>query len=375
MYAILHKTKDFAMKKNILIVQSLVLIPLITPSLTLGMEISHKKITGKSELKQIMPNEEIEALQSIVKEQHIPVFAELIKKFEGKTDNESKDTEVQTTSVNLILSEIETINVAMPECMSTPKNVVTPIQEQPNALVQSVMLPTEKKGLSFFKSFSYKTSTANQVLKSVIYELETSTFDTKNLTSFEILEEAITTATNNKDAKSLITIATLCEEKYPKTIRISDNVAEQASQVITAHYMTELNIKNEELNNKAQERRQQWNTSTLACVKTINDAISTYNQNVQNIADNYNKSVEQKSADTEHLRTQIKTFSLLNREIRGDITGLLINNKIKQPKNILAKTMGQSTSELNSIVTALNRIPKILEFESKPTNILTIENK
>ena len=374
MYAILHKTKDFAMKKNILIAQSLVLIPLITPSLTLGMEISHKKITGKSELKQIMPNEEIEALQSIVKEQHIPVFAELIKKFEGTTDNESKDTEVKSAPVNLILSEIETINVLMPECMSTPKNVQT-TTEQSNALLQSVVLPTEKKGLSFFKSFSYNTSTANQVLKSVIYELETNTFDTNNLTSFEILEEAITTATNNKDAKSLITIATLCEEKYPKTVRISDNVAEQASQVITAHYMTELNVKNEELNNKAQERRQQWNTSTLACVKTINDAISTYNQNVQNIADNYNKSVEQKSEDTEHLRTQIKTFGLLNREIRRDITGLLINNKIKQPKNILAKTMGQSTNELNSIVTALNRIPKILEFEPKAANILAIENK
>lgn len=364
------------MKKNILIVQSLALLPLITPSFSLGMEISTQKTNVKSELKQLMSDEDIEKLQPTVKKQHMPVLAQLIEKFETKSDNQSKHDEINNKSSNLQLSEIEIINIPLPECMSTTKKVETITEEVANPLLQSVMLPTQEKPLTFFEQMSYRMSSSQTILKNVIQQLKDSTFDVEDARQFKLLNEAVQTATTNNDFASLATIATLCHENYQNTIRISDDViAQGASQFLHTHYTKELSQANAALHTTGQERRQQWNLSTLACVKTISDAINSYNHQVKTITDNYNRSVTQEDERIKTLRKEISTFSSLNKETRRDTAELLINNKVKIPTNILATTMDQSTNELNSIVTSLNRIPKILEFESKASRSLAIDNK
>src|SRR5579863_3016183 len=138
----------------------------------------------------------------------------------------------EITPENLLKSETEIINISLPECMKNNNNLeATSINPE---LLQSVMLPTEDKGLTWLEKIAYYTSTKHQVVQSIIKQLENKTFDASNRTAIDIFTEAVTTATNNSDVQSLATIADLCSKNYPQTIRLFDDVvAQQASGFLT----------------------------------------------------------------------------------------------------------------------------------------------
>src|SRR5579862_6357419 len=209
----------------------------------------------------------------------------------------------EITPENLFKSETEIINISLPECMQNNNNNLEATSINPE-LLQSVMLPTEDKGLTWLEKIAYYTSTKHQVVQSIIKQLENKTFDASNRTAIDIFTEAVTTATNNSDVQSLATIADLCSKNYPQTIRLFDDVvAQQASGFLTTHYMTELTRANATMQSKRQEHVKEWTVETAACVKAMSDLITNYNQKIKNIADNYHNSIEQEEARIKTLRT------------------------------------------------------------------------
>ncbi len=400
------------MKKNTLIVQSLLLLPLLTAAPLLGMEYKEKPISprkSKSQKRQAKQNQNntikkepisyenlnrqlmseltsstifqsqraqnssdstptneyhpivTETVKTVVDYSSFPFITELIEELNA-------DPYVAPTNT-LIQSEHESINVTLPECMQS-------IIVNQN-LLQSVMLPTEEKGLTFLEKVSYYTSTKSQVVQSIIKQLENKTFDASNLTSFNIFTEAITTAANNNDVNSLATIADLCSKNYPQTIRIFDDVvAQQASGFLTTHYMTELTRANETMKSRRQEHLKEWTVETAACVTAMTDIITKYNQSVKNISDNYHSSIEQEETRIKTLRTQVSTFGLLNKPIRNNIDTLLAHNKLELPTNKFDYTMQASESKLNSLAKIAKDMPQIITFDpSKLAKCLELDQK
>lgn len=400
------------MKKNTLIVQSLLLLPLLTAAPLLGMEYKEKPISprkSKSQKRQAKQNQNntikkepisyenlnrqlmseltsstifqsqraqnssdstptneyhpivTETVKTVVDYSSFPFITELIEELNA-------DPYVAPTNT-LIQSEHESINVTLPECMQS-------IIVNQN-LLQSVMLPTEEKGLTFLEKVSYYTSTKSQVVQSIIKQLENKTFDASNLTSFNIFTEAITTAANNNDVNSLATIADLCSKNYPRAIRIFDDVvAQQASGFLTTHYMTELTRANETMKSRRQEHLKEWTVETAACVTAMTDIITKYNQSVKNISDNYHSSIEQEETRIKTLRTQVSTFGLLNKPIRNNIDTLLAHNKLELPTNKFDYTMQASESKLNSLAKIAKDMPQIITFDpSKLAKCLELDQK
>jgi hypothetical protein len=314
------------MKKNILIIQSLLVLPLISSSVLFSMETT----------------------QPINEQQKKGIHASLVDELKAKFESKAKATrtsdpiDIVMPSINLVVSEIEVTTLPMPENLKQKT-------EQPNPLLlQSVMLPTEKKGLGFFKRISYLRSSDREVLEEMITDLKDGAFDVTNGTHFDILNEVIATATKNGDFESIFTIAKICSEKYPNKIRISDETAKPTSEFLSTHYLAELQL----AQNKSPEN---------------GEAVNTYNLAIKNVNENNH---------IKNLRTNISTFALLNKETRKPIAAVLTNNQLVEQTNIFSKTMSQSTNELNSIVANLNRIPKILETKTKTvTNILALEQK
>lgn len=431
---IVHIKKGFFMKKNILFAQSFVALSLLTAAPVLGMDnqvIKYKeKSTGsqnnrkKRRFDEKIQQKKVEQLkQKLAKEEEKCQLAQQQqKKFEQKKQQITDETieqqkqehtirfrnplledlhnsklfiqqsqlnnvieviknplynpEAQNSSEaqipsNLVQSEVEIITLALPE-HATRNNT----NDNYLDLNQSIMFPTTTKELSWLEKLSYHTSTANQILQQVISNLELGKFDTTDKISFDRLEEAILTATKNNDIDSLAKIAALCQQKYSTTIRITDQAAQPASQVLNSHYSKELTLANNNLQDKHEEKLRQWNAATATCMASIINAITIYKQNVGVINGNYDASLEQETKRITDLRRDVSTFSCLNRDIRPGTADLLKNNQLKTPNNIHATTMSISENKFNSILTTVEQeIPTTKELQKNPTYIQNLTQK
>lgn len=382
------------MKKNILLIQSLALLTFVISSPLLGGKKSRaqrrqrqlqqkqqaqKQFTYQTKKQEPVTPEVIEEkkedhtnrLQTVLQElQNSKLFlqqSQLNNSFDEEgtviIENPLFNQQAEAISSNLVKSEVEIINIEL------PKNFVQ------IDLSQSVILPTTEKELSFWEKVSYNTSTANQILQKIILSLENGTFDTQYKNSFDLLEEAIATATKNKDITSLAKIAYLCQEKYPTSIRISEEVAQPASELLNNHYSQELNFSNTKLQSKREEQIKQWNMETAACMTSMLNAIDRYQQNIANIHITYNNSLDQETKRITNLRRDVSTFSCLNRDIRPATAELLTNNQLKNPSNIHSNTMAVSEKQVNSIAKTVQNIATTKELQSSPKYIEELTQK
>lgn len=381
------------MKKNILLVQSLFVLSFIATSPLLGGK-SKNKSQRKREQRQRQAQNQKKFTYTI---QEQPVTEEKVQEQieQNKNNYQSALQELQNSQLFLRQSQIcnglhEEPTIIIENPLYNPQtqpevslvkseveviDLPLPANFPQNDLSQSVVLPTEERELSFFEKLSYHTSTANQILNKVICELEAGSFDTKHKNSFDLLEEAIATATKNNDVEALATIAALCKEKYPTTIRISEKVAQPASNLLQEHYSEELNAAHNKLQNQHEQRMQQWNTATLTCMTSIINAINAYKQNVEGIHQNYNAALEQENQHITGARRDVSTFSCLNREIRPGTAKLLTENQLKTPHNIHAYTMDASEQALNHIAKKIETIATTKELQNNPKYIENLTNK
>jgi hypothetical protein len=403
------------MKKNILLVQSLVLLPLFAATPLFSMvhvnykekqtsqgknrkerrqeERAHKKGFASPQQQQqkkfaYTTKEQQPVTEETIqqkKQEHIATFQNpLLQDLQKSTlfmhqsqlnnnithenhvnviENPLYNPETQTATSNLVESEVETINLPAPE-HRTHNNTNN---DQINPLLTSVILPTAEKELSWSEKFNYYTSTSNQILQQILSDLETGAFDVRYKTSFDLLEEAITTATKNNDVQALAKIAALCQQKYEIWIRISDKVAQPASELLRSHYSKELALANNTLEQKLEKRTKEWNLETVACMTSIISTIATYQENMKKMHENYNTSLEQENKRITDLRRDVSTFSCLNKTIRPATADLLTNNQLKTPKNdVHSCIMSVSEKKLNDVMESVKLISSIKGLQIKP---------
>jgi len=360
--------KDFPMKKNILVVQRLLVLPLIISSPLLAMERKETPQTQQS----VSHDQLFEELQNLER------FKQQKQLHNSSSDISNENNPTITAPTNtaepspLMQSEIEIITLTLPNRMSAKQNLT---KDQPNPLLQSVMLPTQEKELGFLEKLAYHTSTAHQHRQKMISYLQNDQFDVTNLTHFKWLEEAIATATAHDDIDSLATIAMICHKKYPDTIRImSEDIAQRAFEKLEGHYTEKLSKAELVLQLKHQDKMKQWNITVAACRKSIHAAIEMYNQNVKELYDNYDQSVAEETNHVNNVSEQIKALSSLNRNIRPSTTVLLTNNPLQTPKDIFATTMKEAEKRLIFAQKEINEMPTIMETKPRPQQ-LALTNK
>jgi len=330
------------MKKNIVIIAPLFLFPLMTCLSLSGME------------KENQLTQELQGLKLFQKQQERHASGDYTE-FQPHID--------LVEPLNLIESIHETITIEL------PKNKDEYIAEEyiaiNNSLLQSVILPTEEKEVSFLDWISYKTNTSYGHLQKMIDNLKKDRFDTNNLTHLNWLNEAIATANSNKDVESLLIIADLCESKYENKIRISEEVAQPAADLLNKYYTTQVGIVHEILRNERQKEMKVWNIATAASTQVIYEQINLYNQRMQAISKNYDAAEKQQLECISDLQRKMKTFSILNRNIRQNTNYLINNNQVKTPTHIFATTMKQTEKKLNSLQKTLEEIPTIKTVQDK----------
>ena len=274
-------------------------------------------------------------------------------------------------NISLTESTHETTKLELPDFKDTYVTIDNP-------LLESVMLPTEEKDVSFLEWVSYKTSTAQGHLHQMINYLKKGQFDSTNLTHLNWLDEAVATATKSKDIQSLLTIADLNEKKYANQIRISPSIAQSASALLNSYYAEQVTTVDQELLKERQKEMIEWNTINAACTKAIYEQIMLYNQNMQSISKKYDAAEKQQLEHISDLQRKMKAFSVLNREIRQETTDLIKNNQVKMPKHIFATTMKQTEKKLTAIQKTLEEIPSIQTAQGNPKyveNLLNFNNK
>ncbi|HLJ31623.1 MAG TPA: hypothetical protein VKU36_04250 [Candidatus Babeliales bacterium] len=337
------------MKKNMVIIKPLFIFPLITCISLSGME----QAPLHQELQNFIPFQKLKDRHSSGEYTESQMNIDLVEK------------------INLIESTQETTTLQLPEFEDTYTLI--------NPLLQSVILPTEEKEISWGELISYKISTASGHLQNMITRLEKNQFDAKNLKHINWLNEAIATATNNQDIQALLTIAQLYEkDEYRDAIRITPEVAQPASVLLNEYYTQQITAVDQDLLKERQKEMIEWNKINAACTKAIYEQINLYHQNMQSISKNYDATEKQQLEHISDLQRKMKAFGVLNREIRQETADLINNNQVKRPKHIFATTMKQTDKKLTAIENTLKEIPTIQTTQGNPTyltNLLNLNNK
>ncbi|HLC07201.1 MAG TPA: hypothetical protein VJJ26_03360 [Candidatus Babeliales bacterium] len=437
------------MKKNILLVQSLLILPLISSSILLSMgkptvlgtenkltyrekletPINRSKSSIKREKKrqkqqqalkssaeiraepkvtaeptaitqtvQITPIEVVmnsdidqEILQFLITEQETQIAEELtkelsdvIRKLEqlaGKEDlikildalpvlqTKEKVTEAQTAPV-----ATETVYTTTPanEAIETEAVVADDVIAM---LAQSVMLPQETKDLGYLESAKIGFAKATGRLRYLIISaLVNESFDVKNALLFDLLNDAVTEATAKNDFDSLEKLVTLSETgKYKGLIRISDATARAAFESCCTHHKTQIDTANLIVQKTNDSNAVAFNTQTEFFKTQVVLAMDMYQREVQKIAVNGDKFIDQQNETLKKQRALIATLGCLNQSIRKEASTFLTQNSVTVPKNIVTATQEPSDQRIKSILNRSN-IPTIAIAEKKQ-DILQIDNK
>lgn len=443
----IYITRKFAMKKNILVVQSLLLLPLITSSFTLGMEkpsaMQKKQAKVQNQRKKPLPTPRQKAeqrqQQQAQKLNYKDVVVNTMSKEEKKAYLEKKERETYENNRNLIeelkvsiaqrADKVERIDKILAEAVTPttpPMSINSPesksdeyeyvdYQEFPfnnhtssstssssettstessstsnessssssssvseSSILASVMLPTEKKGLGIGGNLMYYLS-PNSLVSLVNYLIK-ETFDADNADYFDWLNEAIikgVSAPNNRTYGILMTIASLCQqkEKYKKSIRISDDAAQKSFDFYDTHYTTVINDLNKALEEKQRDTILQYNQRTIAFAKFITEAVNSYHNDIQKIADNYTTEMNKATEKITLTQKDLITFSALNKSIRNKTTDLINRPGLVILENECENQIKNEKRYLEKMLKTTNKLTTITEPEHKLHNSLALTNK
>lgn len=354
------------MKKNILITYSLLVLPLITSSALLSMEWG-TNIDFGSDQEQI-PNSQNHFLNEL-RESRIFKDKAKLNTSTVKDDSESLDMDIPP------LFEFETIKLPLPDCMAAKPNIT---KEQPSTLSnQTIIVEKVKREPTFGEKLTYYTSTHHQLKNNILSLIEKGEFKVGDEVHETWLAVAIKNAINKENIDFLIDFAALCHknENYRNSLRISEELSQQAFEKLQPYYTTQLSIAEEALQKKQQEKVNQWNTIVSTCKNKTNDAFNVFNQEVKELHDNYDQSVKQETEQIDGLREKMKTFSFLNKAIKPTTTKLLDNNQIQTPRDLFVATMKDAQGRLNFAQQELTNMPTIKERKVAPQYQIELASK
>lgn len=359
---------NVSMNKNMLIVQSLLLLPLITPSLSLGMKKKHHKKSYKDiTTKNISPNlrpslkttpndnpndnlADNNPYKELINSVNFPSLVKANKQITNSPENSQENLE--TPNEFFISAEASLNHDISPENIQ-PTNTI-------DTLTQTIVVNKEEKGFGIFGSLSYYLGDS---IKNIISYLQTQTFDITNGSHFNLLNEAIKKSIENKDFDSLVLIATLCQstDEYKNNIRISNEIAATAFEFCDTKYKDTINNANNNLQTNYQNSVVQYNNKTIAFAQTINELVKTYQQDIHDISKEYSTLVEKEDLHVVNMNNQLTTVSALNSVVREKIKNISNGAFLTFPNNEIIDNKNKS-QELFELLNKTSNLPKI-EFK------------
>jgi hypothetical protein len=277
------------------------------------------------------------------------------------------------TSTPAIETQIVTAAKPVHTCAPKPlEQEAVVINDALGQLAQSVMLPTEEKGFGLFNRIISPFS-SNRA--QVISHLKNKTFETDNKSFFDLLNNAIQEAIDYKDSDSLFLISDLCEQdEYKNTIRIADDKAQAASDFMSSIYTQQIDIST--TNIQESEKRNIWayDKATLAYINALEDATSKYKANVTRLGQSYATTVKTELEKATDLKERLKKIAQLNASIRHHVSDLTWVNTVHVPAtNPILEHHDKLQWRLDSVLRT-SKIPTIKTDDQK-TAILPVENK
>lgn len=273
------------------------------------------------------------------------------------------------TAGDVDLTGIAQLNLPEPQTSTT--------EEQPNIMLQSVMFPTEEKGLGLFhlgimeKLASYRRTNVDNVISF----LTKKTFDITNKTFLDLLNIAIQDATTNDDHTSLVTILALCRstEEYKNKIRVSDDaVAKTAFEFLTseansAKYDLGIQLANKNIEDGDQQLRLEYNKTRENFVGTLAQLITAYKQDTGIIADKFDALQKR---EVEQAQSSILNLGELNASIRNNARLFVGAHPTRLIENEIAQERNTANTRLDLLLQRGKMLPTmtIKELEAQPTD-------
>jgi len=214
----------------------------------------------------------------------------------------------------------------------------------PSELLQSVLLPTEKKGLGFFGNLSYYTTNP---ITAIIARLQEKTYVATDKDNFGWLTIALQKAIADNNLDALTTISALCAENY-NTIRYADEEAQKSLNL----YTSSISLAEKEIEDKYTEIAQKYNSKTAAFAQFLLNTTKNYEQEIQALNTEYEAIKNKNNELIESRKKQIGTLSILNKSIRPQILDL-----VAQPNNI--RSTNECAEKLEVAKLSLNLVEKI----------------
>ncbi len=237
-------------------------------------------------------------------------------------------------------------------------------------LAQSVVHPIQDKGLGFFGTLRYFTSTTNKSI--VISYLQSGTFDVTNGSHFILLADALNEAVTAEDTDTIATIATLCQstDKYKKHIHISDELARPCVGILDKKFAQEKNAADEAVQKANQNSITEYDAETLVFIQALGDVVRTHRAKRNAIAAAYDTVITEEQQKLNNTRSRFSVFAHLNRNenIKEEVASLL-KSGIIAPANQITALAPASEKIMTAIGNKMDKLPKIA-----PANLL-IDNK
>jgi len=230
-----------------------------------------------------------------------------------------------------------------------------------NPLFQSVMMPTAKKELDYWTRLNTRLFNVISNIKSF---LQNKTYDVENAEYLEMLHAALTQARETDDFDTIIKLAELCQstEDYKNKIRINDEIATSALELLTNKYNAAVACSNIKINNMYDTHTRKYDDATTAFAYTLSQAPAAYLKNIKGISEEaatqYATAREQEESRIKGIQESITTFSKLNGSIRPKVTELLQQN-IQAKENNIAEHCAQSEELVKSLLGLSEKMPKM----------------
>lgn len=356
------------MKKSILLVQSFLILPLLTSSFAFSSEsdkTTYSKVASKTPQLPIQRKEKRERQR-----QSLPQPIKSTKTtVEYISPTDAADAKADLAQAKEYITTDSDDSKARVYLLSTIKNQAAsnilkhvdfieksaldihyPREKETNAFEKSTLgIQIEARGIGALTAItnyfsSYKTS--------VIGLLSNDTFEVDNQDHLGWLDKAITECTQTNDMESLTLIAKTCEEKYP-SIRVSDSST--LFQYLQEKYTKQVEASHNTLHGYNTEHATKFNEESAALKEQIVQLCNTHKALTLKFTQGYEVKVqeeEQKIADLQKLIAG--TSALLNRQDNLKKVTLSVKNPLLIPENSIETAQHATEKRLSSLVTNSN---------------------
>lgn len=366
------------MKKNILFVQSFLILPLLTSSFAFSMDSEKTTYANAAEKAPQLPQQPIQRKQRRQEKerqqrQSLPQPIKSTKTnsateylspadaADAKSDLADAKERITGSSIEASEKTFLLYSIRNQSENKKFKNHVEPVvtgtldayyprEQETNTFEKSTLgIQTEARGIAFFGRLA---NSLTSYTKAVIGFFSNDTFEVDNQDHLRWLDKAITECTENDDMKSLLFIAQTCEEKYP-SIRFSDSSA--LFKCLQEKYTKQVQASHQALQGYNQEYATKFNEESAALKEQIIQLSNAHGALTLQLAQAYETKIKEEQQKIADLQKFIAgTSVLLNRQDNLKKITLPAQNRLSIPENSVETVRHATDKRLSSLVTNSN---------------------